>query len=247
MMLGIINMMIIPVTIKETMIHVFQNSSRLVDDLWLNHLWCSRVQSLKDSNISCRIIVGGVWWDCLGGVHNRLAGELEKSEPLHRPSRVPHIGIGMRTIDENKIHLRTLCKPVKHRRKHSKHISGNTSSKNQSRQLKPFTRFSSLSRSLDPHLILCFVKNQDFVLQRMKISDQSVSHLVSHFRLASNLARSHVLRNHCQHCTCSFKRCSHHLGELSSSWQCGGRQGTVFLYLQALSQCQPLYEFAEPA
>ena len=167
-------------TKKETMIHVFQNSSRLVDDLWLNHLWCSRVQSLKDSNISCRIIWGGVWWDCLGGVHNRLAGELEKSEPLHRPSRVPHIGIGMRTIDENKIHLRTLCKPVKHRRKHSKHISGNTSPKNQSRQLKPFTRVFSLSRSLDPHLILCFVKNQDFVLQRMKISDQSFSHLLFH-------------------------------------------------------------------
>ena len=55
------------------------------------------------------------------------------------------------------------------------------------------------------------------------------------------------LRNHCQHCTCSFKRCSHHVGELSSSWQRGGRHGTVLLSLQALSQCQPLYEFAEPA
>ena len=67
------------------------------------------------------------------------------------------------------------------------------------------------------------------------------------FPISQQFGKEPCLRNHCQHCTCSFKRCSHHLGELSSSWQCGGRQGTVFLYLQALSQCQPLYEFAEPA
>ena len=67
------------------------------------------------------------------------------------------------------------------------------------------------------------------------------------FPISQQFGEEPCLRNHCQHCTCSFKRCSHHVGELSSSWQRGGRHGTVLLSLQALSQCQPLYEFAEPA
>ena len=47
------------------------------------------------------------------------------------------------------------------------------------------------------------------------------------FPIGQQFGKETCLRNHCQHCTCSFKCCSHHLGELSSSWQCSGRQRTV--------------------
>ena len=43
------------------------------------------------------------------------------------------------------------------------------------------------------------------------------------FPISQQFGEETCLRNHCQHCTCSFKRCSHHLGELSNNWQCGGR------------------------